>query len=215
MSTTTVALEEPRVLLYGIDWATLEALLEVLGDRRGGRMSYDGGVLEIMSPSRLHERLKKLLARMVETLALDRDLPLESAGSTTLLREDLEKGAEPDECYYLANAGVVQSTGPIHIPESPPPDLVIESEVSRRVLDRLRIYAAMGVPELWRCSKAGSVSILRLTRGGRYAARKASLAFPGLAAADLSRFVRLLGKKNETAIVREFRDWARKRLKVR
>lgn len=230
MSATT-AVGEQRSLLSGIRWATLQAILEDL-DLEGhprGRMSYDQGTLEFVTTSRKHEQIKTLIARMIEALALELDLVLEGLGSTTLLREDLDKGVEPDECFYVAGAEAIAGKDTLDLPDDPPPDLAIEVEVTRRAVDRMsrhlrvsatarravdcvrkfEIYAPMGVPEVWRCGDAG-VRIYRLA-GGRYVQRKRSKVLPYLTASDLSRFLALRGKMNQTAIVRAFRDWARKR----
>src|SRR5207247_9751476 len=88
-----------RVLLRGVRWQTYEALLEDMGERPI-HLTYDRGDLEIMTMGPVHERHKKLLARVVETLSWEARIPAEGFGSVTCRRESLEKGFEHDECYY-------------------------------------------------------------------------------------------------------------------
>ena len=103
-----------------------------------------------MTTSPIHEIYKHLLGRMVDTIGEELDIPMFGQGSTTFNREDVDRGLEPDECYYIANAGRVADRSQLNLETDPPPDLAIEIEITRNVLDRLGIYAALGVPEVWR-----------------------------------------------------------------
>src|SRR5438132_5726793 len=118
-----------RVILHGISWQTYKRLLAELGDQRASRLAYDQGVLEITMPSDRHETHKKLLERMIETLTEELNLPAKSFGSTTLNRADLERGAEPDSCYYIQHVGQIAGRQ-IDLTTDPPPDLVIEVDIS-------------------------------------------------------------------------------------
>jgi len=137
-----------HVVLRQISWPTFEALLADLGDHRA-RIAYDQGTLEIMSPSPKHERLKKLLARLIETFTEELDIDILSCGSTTLKSVLKEKGVEPDECYSVQNEGVVRDKDEIDLEVDPPPDLAVEVEVTKSSLDRRGICAALRIPELW------------------------------------------------------------------
>src|ERR1700752_3468093 len=92
-----------RIRIDDADWQTYEKFLAAIGDRRL-RCTYDHGRLEITAPMRIHEREKRFLGRVVDTLSLELRWPLEGCGSMTIRREDLERGFEPDECYYIAHA---------------------------------------------------------------------------------------------------------------
>src|SRR5262249_29254374 len=146
---TATATQEQRVTLHCVSWAAYVGIGEFLRDQPI-RLTYSHGSLEIMTLSLEHERAKKLLARLVEALTEEFNVPAECGGSTTCRREDLERGLEPDECYW--NEHQAQMRGkPNFDPETdPPPDLAIEVEITRSVLNRLGIYAALGVPEVWR-----------------------------------------------------------------
>src|SRR5206468_1752782 len=91
----------------------------------------------------------------------------------------------------------------------PPPDLAIEIDISRSSLNRMRIYAALGIPEVWRFD-GESIKITHLdTAKERYREKSHSRAFPFLAAADLQRFLDRVGDQDETTWIRGFADWVR------
>src|SRR5207245_2888277 len=116
-----------------------------------------------------------------------------SAGSVTCKREDIAKGLEPDECYYLKNASkMLNRERDLDLKCDPPPDLAVEVDVTSRSIDKQPIYAALGVPELWRC-KDQTVTFLHLVRGNKYRAREKSLNFPFLSSREFSRFVSMHG----------------------
>jgi Uma2 family endonuclease len=92
-----------RVVLSNISWQTYQSLLAEAGDKRASRFSYCQGVLEIIMPSDLHETVKCLLKRIVTALTEELELKIKGFGSTTLNREDLAQGAEPDSCFYIQN----------------------------------------------------------------------------------------------------------------
>src|SRR5205814_3142396 len=95
-------LDQQHIVLDDVSWDFYERVLEEIGDRPI-RVTFSEGSIEIMSPLPEHERTKKIIARLLELLTLELDIPLECFGSTTFRREDKQKGLEPDECYYLKN----------------------------------------------------------------------------------------------------------------
>ena len=122
--------------------------------------SYADGELQLMTTSTPHEEFKELIGWLVSALANVRGLFLKPLGNVTLRREARARGFEPDDCYYLGMArGAFTGLTPEQLP---PPELVLEVEVSRTVLDRLPIFAAVGVPEVWRCDGEGGVTMLVL-----------------------------------------------------
>ena len=95
----------------------------------------------------------------------------------------------------------------IDLRRDPPPDLALEIDVTHSSLDRLAIYAALGVPEVWRLENLHLVCYL--LAGGMYATSAVSQAFPGLPVADLVPFLHLPEQMDDNAIVRQFRAWVR------
>src|SRR5262245_60663790 len=108
------------VVFDGVNWADYEAMLRIVGDRPI-RVTYDRGVMEVRMPLPQHERVKKLLGRMIETIGEELDIPVVGVGSAPFGRQDLDRGLEPDECYYLAGAGRVRDWERIDLALDPPP----------------------------------------------------------------------------------------------
>ncbi len=196
-----------RVLLEGISWHTYEQLLAEMGNSRTIRLCYDRGLLEIMTPLLDHENPKRILEKFVDALAEENNLEILSVGSTTLKRPDLTKGAEPDSSFYIQNEPLVKGKTQIDLTTDPPPDLVIEIDVSSSSVDREGIYAAMGVPEIWRCDR-GVVKFLQLD-GGKYVTGERSLAFPLLSVTEITQFLSQSQTLGETTLLRSFRAWVR------
>ena len=176
---------EQRVVLSNIGWQTYEALLADDPERRVPRLTYDRGELEIVSPSPEHEEDIETLKLLVELVAATWSVQLKSLGSTTYRREDVRRGFEPDGSYYVQHEVRMRGRREIDLAADPPPDLVLEMDVSRSSLDKLGLYAAMGIPEVWRC-RAGRVTIHLLTGSG-YRATDRSAALPLLTASDVTR----------------------------
>lgn len=198
---------ENRFLTW-TDWAGYQKILEVFEDRPI-RVTYDRGRLEIMSPSRKHEHLKKLLGHMIESVMVERDVDFTCGGSTTFRRQDLDRGLEPDDCYWISSYPAVADMEQWDPAVHPPPDLVIEAEVSRSALDRMGIYAALGVPEVWRVRADGTVEVHRLDEAGRYQAQARSGIFPWLSLEEISRHLRQAGQMSDAKLLRSFREWVR------
>ncbi|HEY9701826.1 MAG TPA: Uma2 family endonuclease, partial [Allocoleopsis sp.] len=144
-STIIPSLEQ--IHLSGISWQTYETLLREL-EHRHLRLTYNHGNLEIMSPSPEHERYKETLGRFVENIAEEMNIIIEPFGSTTLkIKEQI--GAEPDKCFYISNLGQIIQKKRLDLTKDPPPDLVIEIDITSSSENRLSVYASLNIPEIW------------------------------------------------------------------
>ncbi len=198
---------EQRFLFHDVDWKFYGTVLEKLDEWRVF-VTYDRGNLEVMSPSRQHEVSGKLIGRMIEELTLEVGIPISSGRSTTFRREDLDRGLEPDECYWIGNEARVRGKTALDLAVDPPPDLAIEIEISRRLLDRVAVYAALGVPELWRFD-GERLGLFRLGGEGPSEPCENSPSLPQLRPAEVERFLALWKTTDETSVLRAFRDWVR------
>jgi Uma2 family endonuclease len=194
-------------VLEGVSFELYERLVEELAGQHVF-ITFDGGRLELMSPSWEHEWWKSLIGRLIETLALERAVAAEALGSTTFKRRDLAKGLEPDECYYLRGAGGLRHRRGAELPRDTPPDLVVEVDLTHHAIDREAIYAALGVAEVWRFD-GRVLSFLVLQSHGTYSQADTSAGFPGLRAADVQRFLKLAEEEDQGAAVLAFRDCIR------
>lgn len=197
------------MVLEDIDWRTYSRLVRTFAERPGIRLTYDRGSLEIMSPLFEHEIYADLLGRFVVVLTEELGLPIQAARSTTLRRRKKQRGLEPDNSWWIANARQMQGKKDLDLRRDPPPDLAIEVDLTHSSLDRMSIYASLGVPEVWRL--ADEQLTFNLLQGKTYNAG-ASQAFPGLIATDLLPFLALRANADENEVVRQFRTWVRQRI---
>lgn len=193
-----------RVVLYDVSWQTYELLLRDLEEQHVF-LTYDRGTLEIMSPLFKHERAGRLLARLVQSYTEIRDIPIVSCGTTTWRRESLARGLEADECFYVQNEPLIRGREEVSLDRDPPPDLAIEVDITRSSLEKQTIYAALRIPELWRFEN-DQLQIFVLQSNGEYQQVDQSPALPGLALAQIDRFMRLRMAIGETEWIRAFRD---------
>jgi Uma2 family endonuclease len=177
-----------RVVLSNISWQTYESLLAEAGDKRASRFSYSQGVLEIIMPSDLHETVNCLLKRIVTALTEELDLKIKGFGSTTLNREDLKQGAEPDSCFYIQNVDRILGRR-LDISMNPPPDLVIEVDITSPSSNRFVVYTQLEIPEVWRYSEE-SVQIYQW-QNREYIICDRSPTFPILSVAMLNQFLQM------------------------
>jgi Uma2 family endonuclease len=196
-----------RIRIDDADWQTYEKFLAAIGDRHF-RLTYDRGRLEIMPPLRIHEREKKFLGRIIETLTFDLKMTISCCGSMTIRRHDLKRGFEPDECYYITNEPLVRGTRELDFTVDPPPDLALEIDVSSSSLDRIALYAALGIPELWRYEE-GDLQFLILQPNQQYASSASSRVFPFLTVSTVADYLSQIHQRTENEILAEFIDWFR------
>jgi Uma2 family endonuclease len=198
---------EQRITLRGVSWETYQRLAEEVGDQTI-LMAYNRGVLELMSPGLPHEIYKKLLARLIETVTMELELPCRSLGSTLWDRPEAERGLEPDECYFLTAAKVEAARHRSkNASDYPAPDLAIEIDLSPSKVDRAEIYATIGVPEVWRFD-GEALRIDRLRNDGTYEEAAESLFLP-VAPAEVVKWLVQVDLADETVWARQLREWVR------
>jgi Uma2 family endonuclease len=213
MVTVVAVAGEQRVLLDEVNWEAYEALLKSGGGRKG-RMTYDRGRLEIMSPLRRHELFGALIRQMIELYTLERDIPRSSGGTTTFRAEARQRGLEPDASYWIQHEEQMRGPRDFDPETDPPPDLAIEVDITSSSLDRMSIYASLGVPEIWRFD-GDKLTIHLLQAGETYAPSSRSLALPELLPDDLMRFLRLSNEQDEVSLLRGFLQWVREGQKLK
>jgi len=197
----------PRVLLRGIRWETYEALLLDL-DNSSIRLTYDRGSLEIMAPLFRHENYSGLLGRLIEILAEELNLDFKAAWSTTFKRADLARGLEPDRSFYIQHVAAIAGRMEIDLTTDPPPDLAIEVDNTSSSLNRMGIYGALRVPEVWRCDSEGLQIWLRKPDGS-YELAAASPTFPTLPVGEVLPLLGQLVQMTDLPLIRALRAWVR------
>ncbi|MEG3862749.1 Uma2 family endonuclease [Microcoleus sp. herbarium12] len=216
MIAKTLSPPEQIVELSNISWQTYETLLAEIGDRPI-RLTYNRGNLKIMVPSAEHEVYKRVMGRFVETLAEELDVRIEPLGSTTFKRPELI-GAEPDDCFYIQNASAIKGKKRLDMSQDPPPDLVVEIDITSRSDSTLQIYADLGVPEVW-IYNGSRLRINRLESQGyvecdslRDSFASRSLAFPSVAILEIVSFLKQAEIMDYLELVKAFRNWVKSQI---
>ena len=210
MSSASSRTRPQRLVLYGVSWREYTRMLRAFAERPGYRLTYDRGTLEIMSPLWEHEVPADLLGNIIVVLTEEMKLPRRAGGSITLRRRRKRRGVEPDRCYWIASAPRLQGKRRLNLRADPPPDLAVEVDVTSSSLDRLSLYATLGVPEVWRL-RTGGIDF-HILEAGTYQVRPNSLSFPQLASADLPPFLAQWGQTDDATIILQFRDCVRQQL---
>lgn len=196
-----------HVVFQDFPWSSYEQMLKTFNERRLPH-TYCDGTLEIMTLSAEHEWIKKFLARLIESLSIEMRVRITCAGSTTLKRQLKQRGLEPDESYYVANFAAFRGIKRLNLEIHPPPDLVIEVNVTSKSLDRLEPYAQLGVSEVWQWEN-NRVRFLKRISSKKFRTVKQSLAFPLVSSEDINRFLKQADKLEEYDVINNFIAWAR------
>ncbi|MGA7953670.1 MAG: Uma2 family endonuclease [Gloeobacterales cyanobacterium] len=199
---------EKRVTLHGLDWSAYQQMKALLNERTQARLTYDRGTLEITMPSEFHEVYARLIERFIVILVVELGLKLKTMGSTTLDRADLDRGAEPDNGYHIQNQPKVAGRE-VNLATDPPPDLVVEVDISHADIDKPALYATIGVPEFWRFN--GQVWQIYHLQTDTYVECDHTPIFPLVNKDDLYQFLAAC-QQDEVAAEVNFRAWVRQQI---
>jgi Uma2 family endonuclease len=205
---STPAIGENRVTLRGLSWQSYQAILQALPQTRGARLTFDDGTLEIVVPLEIHEQGSEFIGLFIRILVVEMGLKIKSMRSTTLDRADLNRGSEPDNAYYIQNQPKVAGRE-VNLAQDPPPDLVVEVDITHTDIDKNRLYASMGVPEFWRFD--GQLWRIFQLVDAVYLEVDHSPTFPWVEKVDLYRFLNE-AQNDEVAAEVNFRAWVRQQL---
>lgn len=185
---TAEAAGDQLVVFDGVEWGGYNSVLKLRGSRSLPKVVYLDGRLTLMSPSYIHERLKKLLGSFIEIALEGLGIRFVAAGSTTFRRRRRKGGVEGDETYYLKNLDVLRGKTRIDLRVDAPPDLAVEVVVSHDADDAVEVYRRLGVPEVWVESQEGMI-FLTLGEDGAYTPAAESRAVPGLTAPEVHSWI--------------------------
>ncbi|MBD2388352.1 Uma2 family endonuclease [Cylindrospermum sp. FACHB-282] len=198
-----------RIIFKDVTWQELETILEELGEHRAARIAYDRGILEIMAPLPEHEYDKEIISDLVKALLEELDVEFVSLGSTTFRNQFMEKGIEPDQCFYIKNEALIRGKKRLDLTIDPPPDLALEIDITSRT--HPNIYQALQVSELWRFEK-GKLKI-NLLQDGNYVESQSSLNFPDLPLIEvIPQYLEKSRIAGRNATLKAFRSWVRQHL---
>lgn len=172
-----------RFVLWSVGWESYEKIVDALNEQHV-RVTYDRGDLELMSPPPVHEAIKVWFRHFLLSLAEELELPFHGIGGPTIRRRDRDRGLEPDDGYYFASGKKVVDWATLNLDRDPPPDLALEIDVTCSDLDRMGVYAGLGVPEVWRVD-GDEWHIHLLKADGTYWESSSSAAVPYLPIAEI------------------------------
>lgn len=188
-----------------VSWDEYEELLEDLAESPSYRLTYDNGRLEIMTLSPEYEGPANLLPHLIAVIAEELDIDFLSRGSTTLRKKKRAKGTDPDDCYYFKEYKKISGKKRLDLTIDPPPDLAIEVDITSGSIPKFPIYAAIGVPELWR-HDGKQVQFYRLEDEDYYEIDASDL-FPFLTPDVVLEFLEEGEAEGTIAMVKKFRKW--------
>lgn len=194
---------EQRVVFNHLHWQAYQQILQAIGEHRSSRLIYDCGTLEITMPLEDHEFAVRLIERFIYFLVVEMGLKLKTLGSTRLDRPDLNRGAEPDNAYYIQNQMVVAGKK-VDFTQDPPPDLVVEVDITHTDIDKNALYANLGIPEFWRYN--GQEWRIYQLHNHVYEEVEFSPTFPGIPKTKLYEFL-ALAQEDEVAAEQSLRTW--------
>ena len=201
---------DQRFFLQGVSWQTYLELRDS-SENLHIRMTYNQGILEMMAPSKRHEHFGYFLGRLIDIWTEEMNINVQSCRTMTFKREDLLRGLDPDNYYYITHELAIRNKNEIDFTVDPPPDLVIEIDLGGGALDKLESYAAFRVPEVWRYDgdnlfiyTLGS-ELMEEKSENRYIVSPASQCLPGFPIREIEAIMQKLGSTSDTELVRSFR----------
>jgi Uma2 family endonuclease len=201
-------LGEKRVTLHGLTWDGYLQILDALPQSRAARLTYDQGMLEITMPLENHEFALRIIELFIRILVVELGMKIKTMGSTTMNREDLKRGSEPDCAYYIQHQPQVAGRN-VDFAIDPPPDLVVEVDITHTDIDKNRFYASLGVPEFWRFN--GREWRIFQLQAGEYVEQSHSPTFSWVEKDDLYRFLEQ-AQQDEVEAELALRAWAREKV---
>jgi len=205
--------ENASVTFHDVSWDEYEELLEQVGEAPGLRISYDNGSLQVMTISSEHEKYASFISSLVTVIQLRLRIDILGFGSATMRKRKRKKGNEPDACFYVQTASVIGNRIQLDFETDPPPDIAVEIDVHHDSRSKFPIYAALGVPEIWRYD-GQAMTIYHLSEASDeqpYVAVDTSAALPMLTAELLTEMIERMRRDGELNALLAFEEWLQSR----
>ena len=201
--------EDSMLVLHGVPWEDYEGLLETIGEAKRFRISYDNGRLQIMTTSAKHENYAMFFNRLMNVISLQLRINIRFFGTATMKKSKVEKGNEPDACFYVQRVALIGNKIDLDFEQDPAPDIAVEVDVHHESLSKLPIYAALDVPEVWHYD--GEVVTIYQLFEGEYVKSENSQALPLLTSSVLTDFLSRYRQHGEFETLVAFEGWVQGR----
>lgn len=195
-----------KLIMQGIGWDFYEQLLKDFEGSNALHFAFDNGILEVKVPLGKHEVPIRLLADLISTICVEKEINVKNFGSTTFRKRAKAKGIEPDTAFYIQNEAKVRGLLNLDLSRNPPPDLAIEVDVTSPSLDKFPIYAGLGIAEIW-LYKGEKVEFFKLV-GEKYQKVDYSVALPILSSEKATEFLQKGFDEIYNKWIKEIRNWA-------
>ncbi len=199
--------EGQRVVLTEVNWSEFEDILLELGEKRASRIAYCQNKLEILTPLPEHEYYKENIGTAIQDIAEVLEKDYESLGSTTWRKQAKMTGIESDNCFYFQNEPKIRGKLDYDLNQDPPPDLILEIDITNKSLNRFPLYAHLGIPELWRYGQ-GQLKVYLLGENEEYQESQQSLVFPNLPVQEIPSIINGYRNEGRRIIRKKIREWA-------
>ena len=201
--------EDASVTFRDVSWDEYEELLEQVGEAPGLRISYDNGSLQVITISGEHEKYSDFIKSLIAGIRLRLQIDILAFGSATMRKPKRSAGHEPDGSFYVQTAPLIGNKIQLDFETDPPPDIVVEVDVHHDSRSRFRVYAALGVPEIWRYD-GQAMTIYHLSEEGdgqEYVAGDTSTGLPMLSAQLLTEMLERMRRDGELSALLAFDEW--------
>jgi Uma2 family endonuclease len=205
--------EDASLTFRDVSWDEYEELLEQVGEAPGLRITYDNGSLLIVTISAEHEKYSEFIKSLIAGIRLRLQINILAFGSATMRKPRRSAGHEPDACFYVQTAALIGNRIQLDFETDPPPDIVVEVDVHHDSRPRFRVYAALGVPEIWRYD-GQAMTIYHLSNDGdgqQYVTGDTSAALPMLSATLLTEMIERMRRDGELNALLAFDEWLQSR----
>ena len=202
--------EDASVTFRDASWDQYEELLEQVGEAPGLRITYDNGSLHVMTISAEHEKYALFINSLIAGIRLRLRMNILAFGSATMRKRRRAKGNEPDACFYVQTAALIGNKIQLDFETDPPPDIVVEIDLHHDSRPRFPVYAALGVPEIWRYD-GQAMTIHHLSAEHQYVEGDASAALPMLTAQILTEIIERMRSEGELNALLAFDEWLQSR----
>ena len=197
--------DDAILIFHNVSWEEYEELLAQVGEANGLRISFNDGTLKVMTLSSEHEKYALFINSLVSALRLRLRINILFFGSVTMRKRKKTKGNEPDACFYVQTAAAIGNRIVLDFAVDPPPDVVVEVDIHHDSRDNYPIYAALGVPEIWRYD--GRAMTIYHLQEADYVIAEASQALPMLNSQVLTEYVGRMLRDGEFNAILAFDGW--------
>lgn len=186
-------------------WSDYQALLSQRGDGSVPRIKYCNGEVLLMAPLPVHGRDASLIADIVKALLDHQGQEYDAFTPITMELPD-RSGIEPDYCFYIDHWQAISGKQRIDWQTDPPPDLVIEIDVTSYT--NIEDYLPYQVPEVWLYRK--QQLLVYCLQGNQYIQQFKSQYCPSLQLQEaVSRCLQLAYDRNTSAAIRDLKQQLR------